>query len=117
MKGSLKRSRHQHSDKKRGKTNADLSEKKVVAFDDEEEEIERLNQGIMDEAPASGTQPRSDGKLRFDSLPISRRTLFGLQSAKLEIATEIQAAAIPHALSGRDILGAAKTGSGKTLSF
>lgn len=59
----------------------------------------------------------SDGKLRFDSLPISRRTLFGLQSAKLEIATEIQAAAIPHALSGRDILGAAKTGSGKTLSF
>ena len=37
--------------------------------------------------------------------------------AKLEIATEIQAAAIPHALAGRDILGAAKTGSGKTLSF
>lgn len=35
----------------------------------------------------------------------------------MEIATEIQAAAIPHALAGRDILGAAKTGSGKTLSF
>jgi ATP-dependent RNA helicase DDX10/DBP4 len=35
----------------------------------------------------------------------------------MEIATEIQAAAIPHALAGRDILGAAKTGSGKTLAF
>ena len=37
--------------------------------------------------------------------------------ANLTIATEIQAAALPHALAGRDILGAAKTGSGKTLSF
>jgi ATP-dependent RNA helicase DDX10/DBP4 len=43
--------------------------------------------------------------------------LEGLALAKLTIATEIQAAAIPHALAGRDILGAAKTGSGKTLSF
>ena len=33
------------------------------------------------------------------------------------VATEIQAAALPHALIGRDILGAAKTGSGKTLAF
>lgn len=55
--------------------------------------------------------------MRFDSLPLSQRTLQGLSLAKLEIATEIQAAAIPHALAGRDILGAAKTGSGKTLSF
>ena len=31
--------------------------------------------------------------------------------------TEIQARAIPPALTGRDILGAAKTGSGKTLAF
>jgi ATP-dependent RNA helicase DDX10/DBP4 len=59
----------------------------------------------------------SDGQLRFDSLPISRRTLAGLNAAKMEIATEIQAAAVPHALAGRDILGAAKTGSGKTLAF
>jgi len=31
--------------------------------------------------------------------------------------TEIQRAAIPHALCGRDVLGEAKTGSGKTLAF
>ncbi len=50
-------------------------------------------------------------------MPLSKRTLQGLAQAKLEIATDIQAAAIPHALAGRDVLGAAKTGSGKTLSF
>jgi ATP-dependent RNA helicase DDX10/DBP4 len=59
----------------------------------------------------------SNGELRFDSLPISSATLAGLALANLTIATEIQAAALPHALAGRDILGAAKTGSGKTLSF
>ncbi len=55
--------------------------------------------------------------MRFDALPISTKTLTGLHAAKLTITTEIQAAGIPHALAGRDILGAAKTGSGKTLSF
>lgn len=31
--------------------------------------------------------------------------------------TEIQRCALPHALGGRDILGASRTGSGKTLSY
>jgi len=50
-------------------------------------------------------------------MPISSKTLDSLTNNSLTIATDIQAAAIPHALAGRDILGAAKTGSGKTLSF
>jgi ATP-dependent RNA helicase DDX10/DBP4 len=31
--------------------------------------------------------------------------------------TEIQRCTIPHLLQGRDLLGASKTGSGKTLSY
>eukprot|EP01033_Poteriospumella_lacustris_P000341 gene341-221_t len=83
----------------------------------EDEEISLLEQRIRDESPASGTQASSNGELKFASMPLSRRTLEGLTASKLTVATEIQAAAIPHSLAGRDVLGAAKTGSGKTLSF
>lgn len=31
--------------------------------------------------------------------------------------TKIQAKTLPHLLKGRDVLGAAKTGSGKTMAF
>ncbi len=41
----------------------------------------------------------------------------GLKKGKFSEMTEIQLAAIPHALAGRDILAAARTGSGKTLAF
>lgn len=43
--------------------------------------------------------------------------ILGLKQAKYEIPTKIQKESIPMALSGRDVLGAAKTGSGKTLAF
>ena len=59
----------------------------------------------------------SSDSLYFTSLPISKRTLKGMTDDKLIVATDIQVASIPHALAGRDILGAAKTGSGKTISF
>jgi superfamily II DNA/RNA helicase len=53
----------------------------------------------------------------FRELPLSRRTLEGLEAAGWVELTEIQRAAVPAALQGRDVLGAAKTGSGKTLAF
>lgn len=89
---------------------------KTIEFNDEEDLI-NLKQRIMDEAPESGSQSIYNNELTFDSYPLSGRTLAGLKEAKLFKPTEIQAAAIPHTLIGRDILGAAKTGSGKTLSF
>ena len=53
----------------------------------------------------------------FEELPISQYVKHSLQRKGLTFLTDIQKAAIPHALVGRDILGAAKTGSGKTLAF
>ena len=60
---------------------------------------------------------RYAGVRKFAQLPISDKTKRGLKDAKYVDMTDVQSAAIPHALCGRDILGAARTGSGKTLAF
>ena len=112
-------------DKSKDKSNKRLKyqfkkhrERKVEEDDiDEDDEVSELKARAINEAPELGTQPESNDKLRLDTFPISTRTKKSLIKNKFEICTEIQAAAIPHALAGRDVLGAAKTGSGKTLSF
>ncbi|KAL8443242.1 hypothetical protein Emag_006029 [Eimeria magna] len=53
----------------------------------------------------------------FADLPLCSLTLRGLTSCGFSRLTQIQAAAIPHALAGRDLKAQAKTGSGKTLAF
>jgi ATP-dependent RNA helicase RhlE len=40
-----------------------------------------------------------------------------LEANQFKIPTPVQAAAIPPALEGRDVLATAQTGTGKTLSF
>lgn len=53
----------------------------------------------------------------FASLPLSDLTSNGLTSLGFTRMTQIQAMSIPPLLAGKDLIGAAKTGSGKTLSF
>ncbi|KAG8954569.1 ribosomal RNA processing protein [Tulasnella sp. 419] len=53
----------------------------------------------------------------FESLGIIKPLLTALDQLSFTKPTEIQAAALPHALSGRDIIGVAETGSGKTAAF
>jgi ATP-dependent RNA helicase RhlE len=55
--------------------------------------------------------------VRFSDLPISLYLQGRLAAAEFRIPTEVQAAAIPHAIQGRDILATAQTGTGKTLAF
>jgi ATP-dependent RNA helicase DDX10/DBP4 len=92
-------------------------EEKFADDDPEQIEVESLRKRVTAEAPETGYQRKSNGTLRFDSLPISKRTIQGLSEGGFHVSTDIQAAAIPHALAGRDVLGAAKTGSGKSLAF
>ena len=54
---------------------------------------------------------------KFSELGLSEKTLRAIEEMKFETMTEIQRRGIPPLLAGRDVLGAAKTGSGKTLSF
>jgi len=53
----------------------------------------------------------------FSELPISSWLKERLASARFSTPTPIQAAAIPQALEGKDLLATAQTGTGKTLAF
>jgi ATP-dependent RNA helicase RhlE len=53
----------------------------------------------------------------FSELTISQFTQERLASARFTIPTPVQAAAIPQALAGKDVLATAQTGTGKTLAF
>lgn len=54
---------------------------------------------------------------KFTDLDLDSKVLKAIDQAGYEHPTPIQAAAIPHALAGRDVLGIAQTGTGKTASF
>ena len=53
----------------------------------------------------------------FDDLGLSEATLRAVKEGGYNTPTPIQAAAIPEVLKGRDVLGIAQTGTGKTASF
>ena len=53
----------------------------------------------------------------FDSLDIPDRLVGALAKQGITTPTPVQAAVVPDALAGHDVLGRAQTGSGKTLAF
>ena len=53
----------------------------------------------------------------FSELQISNYIKERLAFGKFATPTPVQAAAIPQALEGKDILATAQTGTGKTLAF
>nr|MDQ3034215.1 DEAD/DEAH box helicase [Myxococcota bacterium] len=55
--------------------------------------------------------------MNFSDLGLSADLLSAVRDAGYETPTPIQIAAIPPALAGRDILGCAQTGTGKTAAF
>ena len=54
---------------------------------------------------------------KFSDLNLNPKVLKAIDEAGYETPTPIQAGAIPPALEGRDVLGIAQTGTGKTASF
>mgnify|MGYP002629024567 CR=1 FL=1 len=53
----------------------------------------------------------------FDMLGLSPRLVAKLAELNITEPTPIQAQAIPHAMNGRDVMGLAQTGTGKTAAF
>ncbi|WP_374660379.1 DEAD/DEAH box helicase [Inhella sp.] len=54
---------------------------------------------------------------RFDTLPLDPKLLRAVSDSGYTAMTPIQAKAIPIVLDGRDVMGAAQTGTGKTAAF
>jgi len=55
--------------------------------------------------------------MNFDELGLSQKVLEAVRASGYETPTPIQAEAIPYVLAGRDVLGIAQTGTGKTAAF
>jgi len=114
-----------------GKRKKKSSAERLALKEWEANERSTIARRLREGAPDRGLNPlefheeevQEDGTVRlstaqrFASLPISRRTLEALNTLHFDTLTPIQRAALPHALCGRDILGAAPTGSGKSLAF
>src|SRR5438067_4554970 len=55
--------------------------------------------------------------MKFADLRLAEPLLRALVSEGYSAATPVQAQAIPHVLAGRDVMGCAQTGTGKTAAF
>jgi ATP-independent RNA helicase DbpA len=53
----------------------------------------------------------------FSSLTLQSNLLNNVSSLGFEVMTPIQAESLPHILAGKDVIGQAKSGSGKTAAF
>ena len=60
---------------------------------------------------------QADAPVTFADLGLSEAVLAAVAEMGYEAPTPVQAAAIPEALDGRDVLAAAQTGTGKTAAF
>jgi ATP-dependent RNA helicase DeaD len=61
--------------------------------------------------------PEKPSELTFNDLNLSQDVLKGLEKVGYEKPSPIQAEIIPHVIEGRDVLGQAQTGTGKTAAF
>jgi len=66
--------------------------------------------------PSNEDVPPDDGP-RFSDFPLRETMLRAIEKVGYTHATKIQAAALPALLDGRDLVGQAQTGSGKTAAF
>src|SRR5271156_2752502 len=55
--------------------------------------------------------------MKFNELGLSEKVLKAVEASGYDTPTPIQEQAIPYALQGRDVLGIAQTGTGKTAAF
>lgn len=98
---------------------ATLDETAVVAptveFDESQNQIAPPNNKIEEEKVAPEVAP--EPTVYFEDLALSDDVLDALWDMRFEKCTPVQAKCIPHILEGKDMIGIAQTGTGKTAAF
>lgn len=72
---------------------------------------------MSDPAPNANTPQTTHSSKQFSELGVSDVMLASLENAQYHEPSPVQAGVIPIALTGKDVLGQARTGTGKTASF
>ncbi len=82
----------------------------------EEDEVERTDFSPPPPAP-DVPEPETGWGGKFAEFPISKKILRAISEIGFDTPTEIQSRVIPIALEKRDVVGQARTGTGKTAAF
>lgn len=72
---------------------------------------------MTNSTPTNSTPSGDAMELSFNTLGLAENTMRHLEEIGFTSPTAIQAQAIPHLLAGRDMVGQAQTGTGKTAAF
>jgi superfamily II DNA/RNA helicase len=72
---------------------------------------------VIPDTPAPADAADTPTPARFDTLPLDAKLIRAVADQGYLTMTPIQAKAIPLVLAGRDVMGAAQTGTGKTAAF
>jgi ATP-dependent RNA helicase RhlB len=67
--------------------------------------------------PASFKVEAVEGKTRFHDFDLPPQLMHAIADLGFQYCSPIQAASLPYALQGRDVVGKAQTGTGKTAAF
>ena len=110
--------------KRKKSENKDKNEIKNTENNDEQNQIkekeDNKDYSQSDNKNEIKEEPKNDdyfSNVKFSEMNLNKILLERLNLQGYETATEIQAKSIPIALKGEDIIGSAKTGSGKSLAF
>ena len=112
---SIRKSKKDKKDKK------DKKSKKEAKVEEPVEEIETENNETVEQEQEEEQEEEVEDEIitkdTFESLGVNEEICKAAKSVGWEYASRIQKETLPHALAGRDIIGLAETGSGKTGSF
>ncbi|OWB55990.1 hypothetical protein B5S28_g1880 [[Candida] boidinii] len=103
--------------KKKLKASESAKKEKEAKSEEEEEEEEELTNAKDESQVDDEGSSASNDTVTFRSLGLKTDILEALDKLNFTKPTPIQVESLPYALAGRDIIGIAQTGSGKTAAF